>query len=164
MKQGKRRKVTNLRKKSNVYRDLQALNDQPFVLRAVIGPLTPFVMIYGIYILMNGHLSPGGGFSGGTILGTGLVLCSLAYGPAKVRTFFTFKTFALLISASLGFYAIAKGYSFMMGAAGLPTGIPLGTPGNILSAGLILPLSISVGIVVACTIYSFYVLFSDGEV
>jgi multicomponent Na+:H+ antiporter subunit B len=52
----------------------------------------------------------------------------------------------------------------MVGAAGGSTGIPLGTPGDILSAGLILPLSIAVGIVVACTIYCFYSLFSEGEV
>ena len=151
-------------KKCKVYRDGKALKDQPFVLQAVVGPLTPFIMIYGIYVLFNGHLTPGGGFSGGTILGTGLVLCSLAYGPAKVNSFFTFKTFAVLCSVSLGFYAIVKGYSFMVGATGNSTGIPLGTPGNILSGGLILPLSISVGIVVACTIYIFYALFSEGEV
>jgi len=151
-------------KKCKIYRDLTALKEQPFVLRMVIGPLIPFIMLYGIYVLFNGHLSPGGGFSGGTILGAGLVLYSIAYGREKVSKFFTFKTFATLCSASLGFYVIAKGYSFMVGAAGGSTGIPLGTPGNILSGGLIFPLSVSVGIVVACTIYCFYALFSEGEV
>ena len=151
-------------KKAKISRNSNNLNEHPFILQSVVGALIPFIMIYGIYILFNGHLSPGGGFSGGTILGTGLVLCSIAYGPAKVSTFYTLKTFAVLCTSSLGFYAVAKGYSFMMGAAERSTGIPLGTPGNILSGGLILPLSISVGIVVACTIYSFFALFSEGEV
>ena len=30
--------------------------------------LVPFIMIFGIYIILNGHLSPGGGFSGGAVL------------------------------------------------------------------------------------------------
>ena len=151
-------------KKCKVYRDLIALKEQPFVLRMVVGPLIPFIMLYGIYVLFNGHLSPGGGFSGGTILGAGLVLLSITYGRKKVSRFFTFKTFGVLCSLSLGFYLLAKGYTFMMTATGHSTGIPLGTPGNLLSGGLIFPLSISVGIVVACTIYCFYSLFSDGEV
>jgi multicomponent Na+:H+ antiporter subunit B len=153
-----------MQKECNVYRDKIAIKEQPFVLRMVVGPLIPFIMLYGIYVLFNGHLTPGGGFSGGTILGAGLVLFSIVYGREKVSKFFTYRTFGVLCLVSLGFYLLAKGYAFMMTAAGYSTGIPLGTPGNILSAGLILPLSISVGIVVACTIYCFYSLFSEGEV
>ena len=151
-------------KKCKLYREMKALSGHPFILRAVVGPLTPFIMIYGIYILFNGHLTPGGGFSGGTILGTGLVLCSLAYGPEKVSKFFTSKVISATCCSALAFYAIIKVYSFMIGATGGTTGIPLGTPGNILSGGLILPLNISIGLVVACTIYYFYALFSEGEV
>ena len=43
--------------------------------------------------------------------------------------------------------------------AHLESGIPLGTPGAIISSGLILPLNICVGMVVACTMYAFYTLF-----
>jgi multicomponent Na+:H+ antiporter subunit B len=62
------------------------------------------------------------------------------------------------------FYGIAKGYSFMTGAAHIDSFIPIGVPGRILSGGLILPLNIAVGIVVACTMYGLYSLFSEGEV
>ena len=140
------------------------VNVQPFILRFIVRLVVPFVLIYGIYILFNGHLSPGGGFSGGTILGAGLALYSAAFGAGKVRKFFTFKTFTFFNSMALSFYAIVKGYAFMVGATGKHTGIPLGTPGDILSAGLILPLNICVGIVVACTIYGLFSLFSEGEV
>jgi multicomponent Na+:H+ antiporter subunit B len=44
----------------------------------------------------------------------------------------------------------------------METGIPLGTPGAILSSGLILPLNICVGLVVACTMYTFYAMFRKG--
>ena len=147
-----------------VYRDIHALTGRPLILQLVVGRLTPFVMIYGIYILFNGHLSPGGAFSGGTILGAGLVLCSLALGPEKVRTFFSFQICMRLACAALAFYALVKAYAFIVGATGGSMGIPLGTPGNIFSGGKILPLNISIGIVVACTIYCFYALFAEGEV
>ena len=39
-----------------------------------------------------------------------------------------------------------------------------GTPGMIFSAGLILPLNLAVGIVVACTMYGFYSVFQRGRV
>ena len=145
-------------------REKKLLFEQSMVLKTVIRRIIPFVMIFGIYVIFNGHLSPGGGFSGGTILGAGLVLCSVAYGKEKVRTFFTFQTFKVLCAIALYFYTLIKAWAFIMGATGGTTGIPLGTPGNILSAGLILPLNISIGIVVACTIYCFYALFSEGEV
>lgn len=137
-------------------------NDE--ILKVTVEILFPFVIMLGLHVVINGHLSPGGGFSGGTILGAGLILYSTAFGFEKVKKFFNFKTFLRAISFSLIFYALAKGYSFTTGASHIDSGIPLGTPGNILSAGLILPLNIAIGIVVACTIYGLYALFSQGDI
>lgn len=134
------------------------------ILKIIVEILFPFLMMFGIYVVINGHISPGGGFSGGTILGAGLILYSTAFGFERIKAFFNFKIFSRLISFSLIFYAIAKGYSFITGAAHIDSGIPLGTPGRILSAGLILPLNIAIGIVVACTIYGLYSLFTQGDI
>ncbi len=124
--------------------------------------LVPVILLFGIYIILNGHLSPGGGFSGGAIIGAGLILYLNAYGFKKTSRFFTYKTFAGVTFAALLFYALAKSYSFFTGANHLPSGIPLGAPGAILSSGLILPLNICVGMIVACTMYAFYALFRKG--
>lgn len=126
--------------------------------------LTPLVLLLGIYVILNGHLSPGGGFSGGSIIGAGLILYLNAFGFERASKFFTYKTFTSVSLLSLSFYALAKTYSFYCGANGLHSGIPLGTPGAILSAGLILPLNICVGMVVACTMYVFYTLFRKGGI
>jgi len=138
--------------------------DQPFMLKYAVMLVVPFVIIFGIYILLNGHLSPGGGFSGGAVLGAGFSLYAASYGIDKMRTIFTFKTYVICAVSALLFYSLVKGYAFMMGASGLSSGIPLGTPGNLFSSGLILPLNISVGFVVACSVYGLYALFSEGEV
>ena len=129
------------------------------ILQKVTFILFPIIVIYGIYVVLNGHLSPGGGFSGGAIIGAGLILYLNAYGTEKTRKFFTEKTYKYISFAALLFYCLAKSYSFYTGAHHLESGIPLGTPGAIISSGLILPLNICVGMVVACTMYAFYTLF-----
>lgn len=132
------------------------------ILQKVAFILVPMIMIFGIYIILNGHLSPGGGFSGGAIIGAGLILYLNAFGFAKTERFFTEKTYKIVSFCALSFYCLAKSYSFYTGANGLESGIPLGTPGAILSSGLILPLNICVGLVVACTMYAFYAIFRKG--
>lgn len=126
--------------------------------------LSPIAVLLGIYIVLNGHLSPGGGFSGGAVIGAGLVLHVTAFGFADIRRFFTYKTYQRTVVAALLTYAVTKTYSFYTGANGLESGIPLGTPGAILSAGLILLLNICVGFIVACTVYVLYAVFRKGEV
>lgn len=124
--------------------------------------LVPLILVFGIYIVLNGHLSPGGGFSGGAVLGSGLILYLNAFGFQKTERFFTEKVYRRITLAALTFYCLAKSYSFYTGANHLESHIPLGTPGAILSSGLILPLNICVGLVVACTMYAFYTLFRKG--
>lgn len=132
------------------------------ILQYVARYLVPIIILFGIYVVFNGHISPGGGFSGGAIIGAGLILYLNAYGFKKTERFFTAKTFSTISVMALGFYALSKTYSFFTGANHLDSIISPGTPGNLLSAGLILPLNICVGMVVACTMYSFYALFRKG--
>jgi len=132
------------------------------ILQTMAMVLVPIIILFGIYVILNGHLSPGGGFSGGAIIGAGLILYLNAFGFEKTERFFTAKTYKWISFSALSFYCIAKSYSFYTGAHHLESGIPLGTPGNILSSGLILPLNICVGLVVACTMYAFFALFRKG--
>ncbi len=132
------------------------------ILQKITMVLFPIIVIFGIYVILNGHISPGGGFSGGAIIGAGLILYANAYGFEKTQKFFTEKTYKWISFSALTFYCLAKSYSFYMGAHHLESGIPLGTPGDIISAGLILPLNICVGLVVACTMYAFFALFRKG--
>lgn len=125
--------------------------------------LVPIVLLLGVYVVLNGHLSPGGGFSGGAIMGAGLILYVTAFGFAKMRRFFTYKTYQRVVLVALLTYALSKCYSFYTGANHIESVIPLGTPGAILSSGLILVLNICVGFIVACTMYCFYAVFRKGE-
>ena len=125
--------------------------------------LVPVVLLLGIYVVLNGHLSPGGGFSGGAIMGAALMIYVTAFGFEAIRRFFTYRTYQRVVLCALLTYAVSKCYSFYTGANGLHSVIPLGTPGAILSSGLILVLNICVGFIVACTMYCFYAVFRKGE-
>ena len=135
------------------------------ILQKISNVIVPCVMLFGIYVVLNGHLSAGGGFSGGAIIGSGLILYANAHGLTKAskHRLFSYGTYRTVTCVALAFYSLSKGYSFFTGANGLPSGIPLGTPGAILSAGLILPLNIAVGVIVAETMYGFYTLFRKGD-
>ncbi|MBQ7197426.1 MAG: hypothetical protein IJS40_08485 [Synergistaceae bacterium] len=136
--------------------------DEP-ILRGVASLSIPAILMMGCVVVINGHLTPGGGFSGGAILSTALILASNAYGPERVHEFFNERTFIVSSSTALMIYALSKGYSFFTGANHFHSIIPKGTIGNIFSAGLILPLNICVGLIVAGTLYTFYSLFSKGD-
>ena len=98
------------------------------------------------------------------MVGSGLIICAAAYGFNSTDRMITRKTAGLIAFFALGFYSFAKGYVFFTGANGLENHIPKGTPGAILSGGLILPLDIAVGLVVATTMFGFYSLFRRGSI
>lgn len=129
------------------------------ILQTAARILVPTIIIFGIYVILCGHLGPGGGFSGGAVIGAGLILYLNAFGFAKTERFFTMKIYQRMSLCALACYSIAKSYSFFTGANEIHSIIPLGTPGAILSSGLILILNICVGVVVAGTMFTFYAMF-----
>ena len=162
-----------LRDKNNTSAEEDALTVHEFaierdtrdpILQRIVSLITPCTLLFGIYVVLNGHISLGGGFSGGAIMGGGLIAYGASFGVMQVRRFFNRKTFTTITTTALLTYAASKAYSFFTGANGLDSHIPLGIPGAILSSGLILVLDICVGAIVACTMYGFYALFARGRI
>jgi multicomponent Na+:H+ antiporter subunit B len=62
------------------------------VVRVVCAVLTPFIAMFGIYVIAHGHYGPGGGFAGGVIAAVGAILPRLtlserlAYGSVPAIT------------------------------------------------------------------------------
>jgi len=115
--------------------------------------LTPFIQMYGLYIIFHGHLTPGGGFQGGAIIGASMIILAVVYGVQEGERMMPpglsaiFESFAFLY-ALIGLYGIAVGAAFLSNSA---AGIPLGRPGQLLSSGMILALNIIIGFKVAST-------------
>lgn len=56
------------------------------VLGATVTGLTPILLLFSIFLTLRGHNAPGGGFSGGLVMGSAVILRYLASGPAGTRT------------------------------------------------------------------------------
>lgn len=153
--------VTNAKERKEASdRAFEPKND--IILQYVARLLVPAVFVFGIYVILNGHLSPGGGFSGGAMIGAGLILYVGAFGFQKTERFFNEHVYKVAKISALCLYVLCLSYYFYTGANGLENHIPLGVPGNLVSSGLILFINIFVGTEVACTMYSFYALFRKG--
>lgn len=149
-------------KKQETHNDRRFEPKNDPILQGSARVLCPIIFICGFYIMLNGHLGPGGGFSGGAVTGAGMVLYVSAFGFKKTQRFFDEHIYKIAKISALLTYGLIGTYFYITGANGIENHIPLGIPGHILSGGIILPINVSVGIEVACTIYAFYALFRRG--
>jgi len=124
------------------------------ILQNVSKLLLPCVLCFGMCVLFNGHISPGGGFSGGSILGAALILFAVAFGADSVRRFFTAKVFNTVRITGLMIYASMFGVYIYQGANGIQSN---------LAHYIVLVIDIAVGLVVMSTMYGFYSFYTKGE-
>lgn len=55
------------------------------VVALVTRALAPLIALFAVYVVMHGHLSPGGGFQGGTILGALAIVLSVVLGSGRAQ-------------------------------------------------------------------------------
>jgi multicomponent Na+:H+ antiporter subunit B len=114
--------------------------------RALGGALVGPVVVVAIYIVVHGHLTPGGGFSGG-VIGAGALLLAYAAGQ-HVRLARVGSIGLLEVTEAIGaggFLLVALGGLIAVGAT-LQNFLPLGTSGMLLSAGTIPVGNVAVGV------------------
>ena len=104
------------------------------LLRTGADLLAPIMVMFGIYIFINGHLSPGGGFQGGAVIASAVLLLFLSDINYKIN-----HTFFGLIESSSGVLYVVIGILGIFLAGGFLDNriLPLGELGSILSAGAI---------------------------
>jgi multicomponent Na+:H+ antiporter subunit B len=128
----------------------QPRRPQPsFAARLVGGALVAPVLVVYAYEMLHGHIGPGGGFQGG-VLGAGALLLAYAAGQS-VQLRRGGSMAALEVLEAIGgaaFLLLALGTLVAAGAT-LQNDLPLGTSGNLLSAGTIPVGNIAVGVEVA---------------
>ncbi len=131
------------------------------LLDVVTGKLGPIVLLFGLYVMLFGHLSPGGGFQGGVVIASGIVFLSLGskrdsamkLQEARVLSGLEAVGFLLLVSA---------------GVIGIPLGV--GLFGNPISAdsaykvGYIILLNSLIGLKVGAGIAFMCIAMLDKEV
>ncbi|MFW5894413.1 MAG: MnhB domain-containing protein [Bacillota bacterium] len=136
------------------------------ILKTTARLIVPFVQLYGIYIILHGHLTPGGGFAGGALIGTSLILYTLVFGTKRAERKFSHRMSAMAESGGLllimvvGLVGLLNAGSFF---TNLEAGFLKGEAGTLFSAGFIPLLMIAIGIKVASTMITlFHTLIEEG--
>jgi len=126
------------------------------IVKTVTNFVYGFIIIFGFYIIAHGHLTPGGGFQGGAVVGSAFALLLVSYGSVnstkflKKDIFSLFENFGLLFFIVLGLsgLGITFFYNFLANSGGwfgdvAVIGI---NSGNMNTAGLIPLMNIAVGL------------------
>jgi multisubunit Na+/H+ antiporter MnhB subunit len=147
------------------------------LVRSTANTFAPFCLIFGLYVVVHGHLSPGGGFQGGAVMATGAALLLVAHSYKDIielirkNTMKLCETVGLLMFITAGLSALATGGAFLnnwMAHNGGTFATPVAygaNPGVLASAGLIPILNIAVGIEVlgGLTVILLYMLSGVKE-
>ena len=106
----------------------------------------PFALVFGIYIVLFGTISPGGGFQGGVIIASAVILLYLGYGWNVVSRAISSEVLRVseslgaIIYVSLGLLGIFLGANFCRNVL-----YANGAVGSMVSAGTITFMSWAVG-------------------
>ena len=105
----------------------------------------PAILVLGAYVFIHGHLTPGGGFQGGAIIATGLLLMMMAYKDFEIRhnVLTWVESIAGITFVSLGLTGLIYGKTF------LENFLPIGNINDLVSGGIIPIIYIAVGFKVA---------------
>jgi len=129
------------------------------IVKTVVRFAMGIIFMFGWYIILYGHLTPGGGFAGGTILACGYVILTLAFGKelglrkmSDMGASIIDNTCALLFVV-VPIIGIAFGYFFL----NFP---PHGKPFNLVSAGFIPLYNIIIGLKVTSSLFAIFMALS----
>ncbi len=113
------------------------------------------ILLFGIYIVLHGHVSPGGGFAGGVIVALSFVHLMLAFGK-DVAVVKVPKNLASNLESigALMFLSIAL-LGFLGGTFFLNI-LSKGTPFNLFSAGIIPLCNIAIGLKVGVGLFAIF--------
>lgn len=137
------------------------------IVKKVAQLMSGIIFIYGIYIVVHGHLTPGGAFAGGILLAGAFILLILAFGSEiiSLRKEETGSSLSesvaillTLIMAVLGLFFGSKVF--------FNNYLPAGNLGDLFSAGAIPIYNSLIGIEVAAAIVTIFlalIIFKEEE-
>lgn len=122
--------------------------------------LVPVILLFGGYIFVNGHLTPGGGFQGGAVIASGMLLMILADPNRR----FSHMVISRIESTSGVLYVIIGVLGAVLAGGFLDTRfLPLGDFGSLLSAGAIPAIYTLIGLKVGAEFSSMLESFAETE-
>lgn len=122
--------------------------------------LAPLIILLGVYVFVNGHLTPGGGFQGGAIIASGVLLILLA-DPCRClshRVIDTVESVSGLFYVGIALLGIVLAGGFLDSHL-----LPIGKLGDLFSAGAIPLIYSLIGLKVGAEFSSILAHLSETE-
>lgn len=147
-----RRRRSSAEKKSRVYAESSE------IVQTTLSILFPIIMLFGVYIFINGHLTPGGGFQGGAVVASALLFFILARPNDSLSHALLMK-----VESLSGFSYVMLGLLGVFLAGGFLDNrvLPLGDFGSLFSAGLIPLINVLIGLKVGSELGSLLQKFKE---
>ena len=136
------------------------------IVKTITRLIASFIMLFGIYIVLYGHVSPGGGFAGGVILAAGLILILLAFGREQTLKLISHSASLSWDSGgALAFLAIAL-LGYLAGDFFINFTLFKGEPYQLVSAGTIPLSNVAIGAKVGAGLFGVFLalaMFRPGK-
>ena len=134
------------------------MNGMTRIVKTVSQLMCGLIFIYGLYIIIHGHLTPGGGFAGGAIIAGAFILLILAYGSEMVNLKKEETQASIIESIALTIFIILAFSGLFYGTCVFFNNfLPKGEIGKLLSAGIIPAYNIVVGMEVAAALLTIFI-------
>ncbi|OYD16613.1 hypothetical protein CH333_02940 [candidate division WOR-3 bacterium JGI_Cruoil_03_44_89] len=136
------------------------------IVKTVSRIFAPLIIVFGIYVTLHGHLTPGGGFAGGLIIAGAVVLLVLAYGGEREKLEGEKKSTSRLESSGILLFWLVAVLGLVVGGIFFLNIMGKGLPFTIFSAGIIPVCNIAIAVEVGgaiSTILLALVLFEKDE-
>ena len=130
------------------------------ILSTSVQVLVPIIFMFGIYIFINGHLTPGGGFQGGAVIASGTLLMFLSNPDFKLnhKIIHTVESISGIAFIAIGVLGILLAGGFLDNRI-----MDLGTPGTLFSAGAIPLIYIFLGLKVGTELSNVLGIFVESQ-
>jgi len=137
------------------------LNFRPnFMLRVGSRALFAIILMTGVYVIVHGHLTPGGGFPGGTMIASSILLLYLADDQFRTKV----KSFKVLESIAGSLYVLIGIAGLLFFDFFLVNFLNNGTLGELFSSGIIPIVYVLIGLKVGSEISGIIDNFLTEEV
>ena len=135
------------------------------IVKKIAEIMCALIFLYGFYIILHGHLSPGGGFGGGAILAGAFILFIIAFGVnnkllhSKESHAGFIEALGILFFIFLAITALLFSYKLDVLPIFFKNFLSKGTAGKLISAGFIPLLNLFIGIEVGGALYVIFLEF-----
>ena len=133
------------------------------IVKTIASWVKVLIFLFGIYIILFGHLTPGGGFAGGVILASSYVLLMLAFGREFVQKDLPLALDSKLDCLGAFMFALIAILGLVFGGVFFVNFLQKYLPGqplNLISAGTIPLSNIAIGLKVGASLFLVIFLLS----